>query len=135
MTPKPFNYFTLLVLSLVSSMVSAQTMPDLPPIDLDHSYGAECGFTRIIPAYRDSIEALVKHKKLIDIERWLMSDEDVKTVYAIEALYRLKNELIIGEEQMAIIRHYMENDVPIICCGRGIPENCSSKEVLRSFEF
>ena len=129
------NLLKLLPMLLIYVGVSAQTMPDLPSVDLDHSYGNECGFTRVVPAYRDSIERFIKQKKIEDISRWLMSENDAKTVYAIEALYRLKNELIISEEQMAIIRHYMENDVPIICCGRGIPESCSSKEVLEDFKF
>lgn len=110
-------------------------MPDIPTMDVDHSYGTVCGFTKIVPAYRDSIEGFVKRKEFKNMDRWLRSDEDIKTVYAIEALHRLKGELKISEEQMQIILHYKENDVTITCCGRGIPESCSSKEVLASFEF
>ena len=132
---KIFKTLIIFLPLLICGGISAQTMPDLPPIDVDHSYGIECGFARIVPAYRDSIEGFVKRKKLEDIERWLWSEEDVKTVYAIEALHRLKSEHKIGEEQMQIIRHYMENDVSITCCGRGIPESCSSKEVLGAFKF
>ena len=130
-----FKNLILFLPLLVCGGISAQTMPDLPPIDVDQSYGTECGFTRIVPAYRDSIEGFVERKKIDDVDRWLRSGKDIKTVYAIEALHRLKAQHKIGVEQMQIIRHYMENDIPITCCGRGIPESCSSKEVLATFEF
>jgi len=120
---------------LFTSIGSAQTMPDIPTMDVDHSYGTECGFTRIVPAYRDSIEGYIKRNKFEDMDRWLRSDEDIKTVYAIEAFYRLKSELKMNEEQIQIILYYKENDVTITCCGRGIPEQCSSKVVLKKFDF
>jgi len=125
----------LSVFVLLASIGIAQTTPDIPTVDVDHSYGTECGFTHIVPAYRDSIEGIIKRKKFEDMDRWLLSDEDIKTVYAIEAFYRLKDEHKISDEQLQIIVHYKENDVSITCCGRGIPEECSSKEVLASFEF
>lgn len=51
------------VFVLLANIEIAQTMPDIPTVDVDHSYGTECGFTHLVPAYCDSIEGFIKRKE------------------------------------------------------------------------
>ena len=119
----------------IPMLVLAQTMPEMPTVGVDQSYGTECGFTKIVPAYRDSLERFVKKQDHASVRRWLHSENPTKTAYAIEGMHRSLRAIELSEEDRAVIHRYQTENIELVCCGSGVPQPCSSKKVLKRFEF
>jgi len=102
----------------------------------DFVYGESCGIGGLDPKGRIKINKLIDKKDKSEILKWLKSTITEKQIYAIDALYQLKNcGIELTEEELKIVEFVSNKNGSIETCsgcsfyGRGI------KEVAEQFEF
>ena len=102
----------------------------------DFVYGSNCGIAGMNPSGRININKLIDKKDKSGILEWLKSTITEKQIYAIDALYQLKNcGIELTENELKMVEFVSNKDGSIETCsgcsfyGRGI------KEVTEQFEF
>jgi len=102
----------------------------------DFVYGTNCGIAGMNPRGRININKLIDKKDKSGILEWLKSTITEKQIYAIDALYQLKNcGIKLTDEELKMVEFVSNKDGSIETCsgctfyGRGI------KEVTEQFEF
>ncbi|NRD21225.1 hypothetical protein HNV08_14295 [Winogradskyella eckloniae] len=102
----------------------------------DFVYGSNCGIAGMNPSGRININKLIDKKDKSGIIEWLKSTITEKQIYAIDALYQLKNcGIVLTEDELKMVEFVSNKDGSIETCsgcsfyGRGI------KEVTEQFEF
>lgn len=102
----------------------------------DFVYGTNCGIAGMNPRGRININKLIDKKDKSGVLEWLKSTITEKQIYAIDALYQLKNcGIELTDEELKMVEFVSNKDGSIETCsgcsfyGRGI------KEVTEQFEF
>ncbi|WP_139959916.1 hypothetical protein [Flavicella sediminum] len=102
----------------------------------DFVYGTSCGIAGMNPRGRININKLIDKKDKSGVLEWLKSTITEKQIYAIDALYQLKNYGIeLTNEELKIVEFISNKDGNIETCSGCSFYDRVIKDVTEQFEF
>lgn len=99
-------------------------------------YGRNCGIAGIDPPLRKNMEEFISNLEFAQIDSWLISDNPAKQVYAVEALYILKNRGISPSDyQKSLINNMKYKNDLVQTCSGCIHLSQPIAEIIARFSF